>query len=142
MTANIGPQPTLPCAGFWRRFGALIVDAITLLAIDTAIRFAVGSGVGRPLSVVFALAYFTVLVGSRGQTLGMRALKICVISVSANEAIGYKRAFIRWISGFISAAALLLGFLWMLWDDEKQCWHDKLASDLVVLAFPPDQSPA
>jgi len=27
---------------------------------------------------------------------------------------------------------IFLGFFWMLWDKEKQCWHDKLASDVVV----------
>ena len=27
---------------------------------------------------------------------------------------------------------IFLGFFWMLWDKEKQCWHDKFASDVVV----------
>ena len=46
--------------------------------------------------------------------------------------IGYGRAFIRWIAGYLSAIVFFLGFFWMLWDKEKQCWHDKLASDVVV----------
>jgi len=31
-----------------------------------------------------------------------------------------------------------LGFFWVLWDTEKQCWDDKLASDVVgpVSAYP------
>ncbi len=29
---------------------------------------------------------------------------------------------------------LLLGYLWMLWDPEKQTWHDKLATTVVVPA--------
>lgn len=135
-TATTGPYVTRTRAGFWRRAGALMIDAITLLSIDTVIRIAIGAAAGRRVSVVFALVYFTVLVGARGQTLGMRALKIRVVSISGNGAIGYRRAFIRWIGGLVSAAALLLGFLWMLWDDEKQCWHDKFASDVVVPVWP------
>ena len=26
----------------------------------------------------------------------------------------------------VSAVVLLLGYLWMLWDPEKQTWHDKV----------------
>ncbi|MFM8387932.1 MAG: RDD family protein, partial [Actinomycetota bacterium] len=25
----------------------------------------------------------------------------------------------------------LLGYLWMLWDSEKQTWHDKMVSSVV-----------
>jgi uncharacterized RDD family membrane protein YckC len=26
----------------------------------------------------------------------------------------------------------LLGYLWMLWDKERQTWHDKFANSVVV----------
>jgi uncharacterized RDD family membrane protein YckC len=42
------------------------------------------------------------------------------------------RAFARWIGRYVSALIIYIGYLWMLWDEEKQCWHDKLASDVVV----------
>jgi len=29
---------------------------------------------------------------------------------------------------------LLIGYLWMLWDDEKQTWHDKVVGSVVVPA--------
>jgi len=32
----------------------------------------------------------------------------------------------------VSWVVFLLGYLWMLWDSEKQCWHDKFAGDVVV----------
>lgn len=132
----MAPETLAPAlAGFWRRSGAFIVDAIILVAVDQVIRDTIGASVERPLGIVLALTYATLLVGSRGQTIGMQALKIRVIGVGTSDAIGYKRAFIRWIGVVISAAALFVGFLWMIWDREKQCWHDKFASDLVVLAF-------
>jgi uncharacterized RDD family membrane protein YckC len=42
------------------------------------------------------------------------------------------RAFARWIGRYVSALIIYIGYLWMLWDKEKQCWHDKFASDVVV----------
>jgi uncharacterized RDD family membrane protein YckC len=121
-----------PRAGFWRRFGALIIDAVILLVVEIVLRVAL-KGAGQALSLVVSLVYFTLFVGaSRGQTPGMSALGIRVISFDGSGSIGYGRAFIRWIGGYVSAVVILLGFFWMLWDKEKQCWHDKFASDVVV----------
>ncbi len=130
-----------PRAGFWRRFGALIIDGI-LLGIISLILQAALKGAGSALSLVVGLAYFTLFVGSaRGQTPGMSVQGIRVISFDGSGSIGYGRAFIRWIGGYLSAIVFFLGFFWMLWDDEKQCWHDKLASDVVVpvSAYPTGQ---
>ncbi|HLH13688.1 MAG TPA: RDD family protein, partial [Solirubrobacteraceae bacterium] len=113
-----------PRAGFWIRFGGSIVDGILLGVIEVVLRL-VFKGAGSVLSLVVSGVYFTVLVGSaRGQTLGMRAVGIRVISFDGSGSIGYGRALIRWVGGYISAVVILLGFLWMLWDKEKQCWHD------------------
>jgi uncharacterized RDD family membrane protein YckC len=121
-----------PRAGFWRRFGALIIDAIVLAVVEVILRIAL-KGAGQALSLVVSIAYFTLFVGAaRGQTPGMSALGIRVISFDGSGSIGYGRAFIRWIGGYVSAIVILLGFFWMLWDKEKQCWHDKFASDVVV----------
>jgi uncharacterized RDD family membrane protein YckC len=121
-----------PRAGFWRRFGASFIDGVILFVIDLILRIAL-KGAGSALSLVVGLLYFTLFVGSkRGQTPGMSALGIRVISFDGSGSIGYGRAFIRWIGGLLSAIPIFLGFFWMLWDKEKQCWHDKLASDVVV----------
>ncbi len=34
----------------------------------------------------------------------------------------------------MAASADVIGYLWMLWDREKQTWHDKVASAYVVPA--------
>lgn len=121
-----------PRAGFWRRLGGTIIDGILLAIIGIVLQVAL-KGAGSALSLLVGLAYFTLFVGAkRGQTPGMSAMGIRVISFDGSGSIGYGRAFIRWIGGYISAIALFLGFLWMLWDREKQCWHDKMASDVVV----------
>jgi uncharacterized RDD family membrane protein YckC len=46
--------------------------------------------------------------------------------------IGYGRALVRNLVKYVSAVVVLLGYLWMLWDKEKQTWHDKAAGSVVV----------
>lgn len=124
--------PSGPRAGFWRRFAAAFTDWIVLLIpiviLDIALK-----GVGETLSLVVVFAYFTYFEGGpRGQTPGKQALGIRVVSFDTGGPIGYGRGFIRMIGRYLSALVFYLGYFWMLWDHEKQCWHDKLASDVVV----------
>jgi uncharacterized RDD family membrane protein YckC len=122
-----------PRAGFWRRFAGLIIDGILLGIVDGILRAILGYGAGVGLSFVIAAIYFTAMIGSdRGQTVGQMALGIRVIDFNTGGPIGYGRAFIRWLVSYISLVVIFLGYLWMLWDKEKQCWHDKAANDVVV----------
>jgi uncharacterized RDD family membrane protein YckC len=98
--------PSGPRSGFWRRFAALFIDGV---------------------------AYFTYFEGSAsGQTIGKRALGIRVIDFNTGGPIGHGRALIRNLARILSGLFCDLGYLWMLWDKEKQTWHDKIASDVVV----------
>jgi len=122
-----------PRAGFWRRFAGALIDGILLSIVSGIIRAATSYTTGSLVGLVVSIIYFTVLIGSpRGQTLGQMALGIRVIDFNTGGPIGYGRAFIRWLVSLISAAVIFLGYLWMLWDKEKQCWHDKAANDVVV----------
>jgi uncharacterized RDD family membrane protein YckC len=122
-----------PRAGFWRRFAGLIIDGILLGVVNGVLRAAIGSAGGSLLGLVIDIVYFTVLIGGRrGQTVGQMALGIRVIDFNTGGPIGYGRAFVRWLVAIVSALVIFLGYLWMLWDKEKQCWHDKAANDVVV----------
>jgi uncharacterized RDD family membrane protein YckC len=132
-----GPPPSSgasgPRAGFWRRFAGFIIDSILLGIVSAIIRSGVSSGAGTGIGLLISLLYYTALIGStRGQTLGQMALGIRVIDFGTGGPIGYGRAFIRWLVSIVSGVVILLGYLWMLWDKEKQCWHDKAANDVVV----------
>lgn len=123
---------TGPRAGFWRRFGAAFLDGI-LIGIINGILEGLLKGAGFALALLVSIAYYTSLEGGpTGQTLGKRALGIRVISLEDGGPIGYGRAFIRWIGRIVSAIPIFLGYFWMLWDKESQCWHDKFAGDVVV----------
>ncbi|GAC1323405.1 MAG: RDD family protein [Thermoleophilaceae bacterium] len=144
-TGPEGPLQTTPSggtsgprAGFWLRVGAYLIDAI-LLGVVNAVLTVTLKGAGYGLALIIGIAYFVALEGGpTGQTLGKRALGIRVVDLSGGGAIGYPRAFIRYIGKIISSIPLLLGFFWMLWDSQKQTWHDKLATTVVVpeSAFP------
>ncbi|HEX3618411.1 MAG TPA: RDD family protein [Solirubrobacteraceae bacterium] len=123
---------TGPRAGFWLRFGAALTDGIILGLVDVILRAAFKTA-GSVIGIVIAISYYVVLEGGpRGQTLGKQMMKIRVIDTDTGHPIGYGRAFVRYIGRILSAIVILLGYLWMLWDTERQCWHDKLASDYVV----------
>jgi uncharacterized RDD family membrane protein YckC len=110
------------------------------LAIVTGVLFGIRpveprwiARVMETLSLVFTLAYFTFLEGSAsGQTVGKRAMNIRVVDFDDGASIGYWRAFGRSVIAYFVSPILLLGYLWMLWDREKQTWHDKVASSVVV----------
>ena len=128
--------PSGPRAGFWRRFGAAFLDGL-IVAVPFNILVAVApddvAALISLLSIVVGIAYYTVLEGgARGQTLGKMALGIRVYDLKNGGPIGYGRAFVRYVGRIVSTIVILLGYLWMLWDREKQTWHDKFAGSVVV----------
>lgn len=124
--------PSGPRAGFWIRFGAALVDGIILGVTNVILRAAIG-GTGQALNLAISAAYLIAFLGgARGQTVGFRVAGIRVISMADGGPIGYGRAAIRWLVGLVSAFAILIGYLWMLFDSEKQTWHDKASTSVVV----------
>ncbi len=119
-------------SGFWRRFVASLLDGIILGVAYGLFRAFMSDNAASALNLVLGIAYYTYLEGSSGQTLGKRALGIRVVDLGGGGSIGYGRAFIRYIGRIVSAIPLLLGYFWMLWDKEKQTWHDKFAKSVVV----------
>jgi uncharacterized RDD family membrane protein YckC len=81
---------------------------------------------------VGVLFYWAKLEGGSGQSLGSRALGIRVVDTATGQPIGGGRAIGRYFARILSALVCYLGYFWMLWDPEKQTWHDKLANSVVV----------
>jgi uncharacterized RDD family membrane protein YckC len=69
-----------------------------------------------------------------GQTLGKKIMRIQVVTLDG-QLPSFWKSIGRAIIGYgISSFVFNLGFLWMLWDDQKQTWHDKLFGTYVVKA--------
>lgn len=119
-------------AGFWIRFAAAFLDGI-IVGIITGVLSGALHGAGRSLGTVVSIAYVVGFLGHpRGQTPGFMATGLRVVSLSDGGPIGYGRAAIRWLVGIVSAVVIFIGYFWMLWDPEKQTWHDKAAGSIVI----------
>ena len=122
-------------SSFGRRLVAVLLDGLVLGILYAILRAIFSQGAAYGISLLAGLAYYTYFEGSpSGQTPGKRALGIRVYDFSGGspDGIGYGRGLIRYLGRIISSIPCLLGYLWMLWDKEKQTWHDKLASTVVV----------
>jgi uncharacterized RDD family membrane protein YckC len=119
-------------AGFWRRFAAALIDGILLGIVSAILQAIIGQDGGYGIGTLVSIGYFVYFHGTTGQTPGDAALSIRVVGKDDGAPIGYGRAFVRWLVSLVSAIVFLLGYLWMLWDSEKQTWHDKAANSVVV----------
>jgi uncharacterized RDD family membrane protein YckC len=122
-----------PRASFFRRFGAALLDGILVGIVSGILQAIVGRGFGSLLALAVGIAYYAYLEGGpTGQTLGKKALGIRVLDLRTGGPIGFSRGVIRYFGRILSTIPLFLGYFWMLWDSEKQTWHDKLAGSVVV----------
>jgi uncharacterized RDD family membrane protein YckC len=142
-------------AGFWRRFSAFVLDCmvgagvwvfcsmwlvIGLWAFDSApgdlfdvllILFVMPG-----LALALHIAYHVVLVGGCGQTLGKMALGITVIRRDDGGIPGYGRAALRCLGGFLSLASFGLGYVGIVFTEERRGLADLLAGTRVIEELP------
>ncbi len=133
---DVSERLTWARVGFWRRFGAFVIDALVTGIVEGILSAILGRALGYGVGTLVSLAYFTYFHGTTGQTPGDAALGIRVVDLrnGTGAPIGYGRAFVRWLVSLVSGAVVLIGFLWMIWDREKQTWHDKAAGSVVIPA--------
>lgn len=125
-------QRTGPRASFGQRFVAWLIDFVIILVVQ-GVLFGVLKAAGSGLGSLAGLAYIVYFEGSpSGQTVGKRAMNIRIVDADNGGPIGYGRAFVRWIGKIISGLPCALGYFWMLWDPNKQTWHDKMSNSVVV----------
>lgn len=139
-------------AGFVSRLLAYGIDitVITLMLItftwliDTVTRFfptiklnpedAVGLVLASVVIVITAGIYFVFFWTLVGQTPGKMLLGLRVVSPNGTLPTIWQ-SFRRYIGYYLSAVALYAGYWWVLIDNRRQGWHDKLAGTVVVYAW-------
>lgn len=85
-------------------------------------------------AIVVIVLYIRALART-GQTWGRKIAGVKVVRQDNGQPIGVGKAIGRQLFAvLISAQILYLGFLWMLWDDRKQTWHDKISGTIVIRA--------
>jgi uncharacterized RDD family membrane protein YckC len=132
-------------ATYGQRVGGFLIDigipggllAIVLIAA-LATRDVVVIGIVYPGAVLAGLAFLLWNSGYRqgrtGQSLGKRVLGTRLVRAGSEEPVGFGRAFGRQIAHVLDAIPLGLGYLWPLWDEQRQTFADKVCSTLVVQA--------
>jgi len=146
------PVAAVRWGGFFRRAIALIIDLFVISLLSSImgamayVGYKVGLGAhGQVISsdnvaALFAIltlgalgltaAYFIVMHGLGGQTIGKRLLGLRVVGVE-RQPPSFRQAALRWLAA-VGFAPIGLGFLWVLWQSEKRAWHDFVARTWVV----------
>lgn len=121
-----------PRASFGLRFVAAVIDGIAMFVVSYILGLLLGT-LGSLLALVAGVGYYAYFEGSpSGQTPGKRAMNIRVIDYLNGGPIDPGRALIRYLARILSSIPCGLGYFWMLWDPQKQTWHDKLSNTVVV----------
>jgi uncharacterized RDD family membrane protein YckC len=117
-----------------------LIDVVILIVVlgivDLLFRNSYGAGL---VNLILALAYFGYFWSSRGQTIGMMpfGFKVRDIATGQYPSIGKAvlRGFIWWLEvGFTICIIGAVGWLWQLWDPQKQAIHDKVAGTIVTVS--------
>jgi uncharacterized RDD family membrane protein YckC len=129
--AGTTPEAAVAYMGFWIRLAAAIIDIIIVSVVSFAL-WSVFFGTMVPFSLLLLWLYHWLFIGLKGQTPGKMAVGIKVVD-SRGFPPGLGNAALREVPGkIISYVVIYLGFLWIIWDQRKQGWHDKIANTYVV----------
>jgi uncharacterized RDD family membrane protein YckC len=80
------------------------------------------------------IAYQVIFIAFAGQTPGKALLGLRVVSLDGKR-LGYGRAVLRLLGYLASGLPLYLGFIWVIFDDRRQAWHDKIAGTCVIYTW-------
>ena len=130
-------------AGIGVRFGALLVDG---LVVSLPYAILLGIGVALPdqaaiFTILGLVALFGVMIaniwleGTKGASIGKKALKLSTVGADTLQPIGFGKAFLRYlVRGALGACAILqiVNAVIANGDSRKQSWHDKSVGSVVV----------
>ncbi len=89
---------------------------------------------GVLLGIGFTIWNLGIRQGKRGQSLGKKALGISVVRTDTGSYLGAGAGALRWLMAALLGNLCFINFLWPLWDEKKQAWHDKVVGSVVIKA--------
>ncbi|HEX9854083.1 MAG TPA: RDD family protein [Acidimicrobiia bacterium] len=131
-------------SGFMVDVGVLVVLTIPLIPLTGGIVLEDVIERGLPRDFLLAAnivtaAYYIVLTGWRGQTLGKLLVRTKVVGEESSETPTMWQAVVRWVVPFVASSlpgllslAGVIVYGWLLADDRNQGIHDKAARTLVI----------
>lgn len=147
MPENVTQQPgrsdeqlAIPC-GLGRRVLVMTYDAVAVVALMMAVT---AVGLLTPLreqtalqdpapTALLLVTWFLYLAWCwrSGMTVGMRAWRVRLVTDNGNIP-GWGRCLLRFVVSLLSAAALGLGFIRILFDRQRRAWHDLASGSRLV----------
>ncbi len=113
--------------------GWVMRTAAEIFQMDFIIVSVFWIAVAGVLSFLFMAVYYVFFWSLTGQTPGKMIFGVRVVSVDGGRVSIWQS--IRRFVGYLISFILYLGYLWILVDDRRQGWHDKIANTLVVYAW-------
>jgi uncharacterized RDD family membrane protein YckC len=114
-TSTTGDEVSFDCTGDQLNVGLMLA----------------GVGLAVVGFIIVAIVYVRAL-GNTGQTWGRKIIGVKVVREDNGAVLGVGMALGRTILEQILGQLCLLNYLWMLWDPEKQTWHDKIVHSVVI----------
>jgi branched-chain amino acid transport system permease protein len=91
--------------------------------------------VGYPAWLVFVLWNFLARQGSTGRSIGKSVVGISAVSAVTGQTLGGTDIFLRELLHLLDLVSVV-GFLWPLWDPQRQTFADKIAGTMVITGAP------
>ena len=93
----------------------------------------------KAVALLAAPVYFAFFYSATGQTIGMYVMGVRVVRMDG-KAISFLGGFLRWVCFLLVIIPLGLGALWVIVDDRRQGWHDKMVHTCVIYAWNAEQN--
>ncbi|ROS05680.1 putative RDD family membrane protein YckC [Sinobacterium caligoides] len=127
-------------SGFWERTLAALVDNIWIaILVDAILLVLYGSttiNVDDYISLLLRFAVPMLLIvwfwACHASSPGKMMFNLTIVDADSLNQVSKRRLIIRFLAYVVSFVPLLIGFIWMGFDNRKQGWHDKLANTVVV----------
>ena len=147
MDSSLNTTEPLLAAPFWRHLLAMLYDSLLIIPLFMAAAalwiafFGPTKTLDEPAVpavlqwcswILILLLFFGIFWRRAGQTLGMQAWRIELISTS-DEPLTWKQVTIRLSGAMLSAVFFGGGYLWRFVPPHHRYWHDRLSQTRLVL---------
>jgi uncharacterized RDD family membrane protein YckC len=113
-------------------FVNMVQDTLAIRALieNDATRFVLGGLAVLLLSGIYFVFFWTLM----GQTPGKMVMGVRVVTLDGGQ-LSLGRSIRRVFGYLLSALVLYVGFIWIIIDNRRQGWHDKLAGTCVIYTW-------
>ena len=118
-----------------------LIDVVILIVVGAIIQLPLqkAQGIAGLIGLAIDVAYFAYFWSSRGASIGMMPFGFKVRDMATGQYPTMGKAALRGLVwclevGFTICIIGAIGWLWQLWDPQKQAWHDKVAGTIVTVS--------